>query len=112
MAPEGVLRHVHPLGDSPRCSLADVLPTVELEGVVVGLIITVLPEPVGGAAVSDDVEEPQKFAVKPVAKPPGGLDKNDDRGIDPRGSRAVLGFRREEALRRGRLVRRTPRGTQ
>ena len=41
MAPEGVLRHVHPLGDSPRRCLADggacvpkVLPAAELEGIL------------------------------------------------------------------------------
>ena len=48
MASEGVLRHVHPLGDSPRHCLADggacvpkVLPAAELEGILAGLIIAV-----------------------------------------------------------------------
>ena len=65
VATEGELCHLHPLGDSARRSLADngarvpkALPTAGLEGVVVGLIIAVLPEPFGGAAVGKDVEEP------------------------------------------------------
>jgi len=48
-ATEGVLRHLHPLGDSPRSSLADsgacvpkVLPTAELEGILAELIIAML----------------------------------------------------------------------
>jgi len=78
VAPEGVLRHVHPLGDSPRRCLADggarvpkVLPSAELEGILAGLIIAVPLEPSGGAAVSNDVEEPQELAVEP---PAGGDD--------------------------------------
>ena len=45
-----------------------VLPTAELEGVVAGLIIAVLPEAVGGAAVSSDVQEPQELAMEPPAR--------------------------------------------
>jgi len=59
-----VLRHLHPLGDRPCRSLADrgarvpeVLPTAELEGFLTGLIIARSLEPVGGAAVGDDVVE-------------------------------------------------------
>ena len=70
VASEGVLRHVHPLGDSPRRGLADggacvpkVLPAAELEGILAGLIVAVPLEPAGGAAVSNDVEEPQELAV-------------------------------------------------
>ena len=62
VAPEGVLRHVHPLGDNPRRWLADggtrvpkVLPSAELEGILAGLIIAVPLEPSGGAAVGNDV---------------------------------------------------------
>ena len=62
MAPEGVLRHVHPLGDSPRRCLSDggarvpkVLPSAELEGILAGLIIAVPLEPSGAAAVGNDV---------------------------------------------------------
>ena len=43
VAPAGVLRHVHPLGNGPRCCLADggargpkVLPAAELESMVSG----------------------------------------------------------------------------
>ena len=82
MAPEGVLRHVHPLGDSPRRCLSDggarvpkVLPSAELEGILAGLIIAVLLEPAGGAAVSNDVEEPQELAVEP---PAGGDDAREE----------------------------------
>jgi len=67
-----------PLGDSPCRSLADsgarvpkVLPTAELEGFLTGLIIAMPLEPVGGAAVGDDVEEAQELAVK---APAGGDD--------------------------------------
>ena len=66
VASEGVLRHVHPLGDSPHRCLTDgfarvpkVLPSAELEGILAGLIIAVPLEPAGGAAVDNDVEEPQ-----------------------------------------------------
>ena len=69
VASEGVLRHVHPLGDSPRRCLADggacvpkVLPAAELEGILAGLIVAVPLEPAGGATVSNDVEEPQELA--------------------------------------------------
>ena len=62
VAPEGVLRHVHPLGDSQRRCLADggarvpkVLPSVELEGILAGLIIAMLLEPASGAAAGNDV---------------------------------------------------------
>ena len=82
VAPEGVLRHVHPLGDSPRRCLADggacvpkVLPAAELEGILAGLIIAVPLEPAGGAAVSNDVEEPQELAVEP---PAGGDDAGEE----------------------------------
>ena len=75
VASEGVLRHVHPLGDSPRRGLADggacvpkVLPAAELEGILAGLIVAVPLEPAGGAAVSNDVEEPQELAVEPLWK--------------------------------------------
>ena len=74
MAPEGVLRHVHPLGDSLHRSVADscarvpeVLPTAELEGILAGLTIAVPLEPVGGAAVGNDVEEPRELSVEPPA---------------------------------------------
>ena len=82
VAPEGVLRHVHPLGDSPRRCLADggacvpkVLPAAELEGILAGLIVAVPLEPAGGAAVSNDVEEPQELAVEP---PAGGDDAGEE----------------------------------
>jgi len=59
---DGVLRHLNPLGDSPRRSLADscahvlkVWPTAELEDVLAGLFIAVLPEPFGSAAVGNHV---------------------------------------------------------
>jgi hypothetical protein len=49
---KGVLLHLHPLGDSPRRSLADsgtcapkALPTAELEGFLAGLIIAMPLEP-------------------------------------------------------------------
>ncbi len=74
VAPEVVLRHVHPLGDSQRRCMADggarvpeVLPAAELEGILAGLIIAVPLEPSGGAAVSNDVEEPQELAMEPPA---------------------------------------------
>jgi len=61
-----VLRDLHPLGDSPCRSLANsgarvpkVLPTAEVEGFLTGLIIAMPLEPVGGAAVGDDVEGAQ-----------------------------------------------------
>ena len=82
MASEGVLRHVHPLGDSPRRCLADggacvpkVLPAAELEGILAGLIVAVPLEPAGGAAVSNDVEEPQELPVEP---PAGGDDAGEE----------------------------------
>ena len=63
MTTKGVLRHLHPLGDSPRRSLDDsgvcvpkVLPTADLEAVLTGLIFAMPLEPVGGAAVGDDVD--------------------------------------------------------
>ena len=69
-----VLCHLHPLGDSPRRILADssarvpkVLPTAELEGILTGLIIAMLPEPFGGAAVGHDVEEPQELTKAPAS---------------------------------------------
>ena len=81
VASEGVLRHVHPLGDSPRRGLADggacvpkVLPAAELEGILAGLIVAVPLEPAGGAAVSNDVEEPQELAVEP---PAGGEEQDN-----------------------------------
>ena len=86
MAPEGVLRHVHPLGDSPRRCLADggacvpkVLPAAELEGILAGLIVAVPLEPAGGAAVSNDVEEPQELPVEP---PAGGDDAGEEGAPD------------------------------
>jgi len=42
----------------------EVLPAAELEGFLAGLIIAMPREPVDGAAVGDDVEEAQEFAVK------------------------------------------------
>ena len=82
VASEGVLRHVHPLGDSPRRCLADggacvpkVLPAAELEGILAGLIVAVPLEPAGGAAVSNDVEEPQELPVEP---PAGGDDAGEE----------------------------------
>ena len=60
MATVGVLRHLRPFGDSMRRSLADsryrveVLPMAELKSFVAGLIISVLPEPVAGAAVGNE----------------------------------------------------------
>ena len=86
MASEGVLRHVHPLGDSPRRCLADggacvpkVLPAAELEGILAGLIVAVPLEPAGGAAVSNDVEEPQELPVEP---PAGGDDAGEEGAPD------------------------------
>ena len=83
VASEGVLRHVHPLGDSPRRCLADggacvpkVLPAAELEGILAGLIIAVPLEP-SGAAVGNDVEEPQELAVEP----PAGRDDAGEEGV-------------------------------
>jgi len=75
VAVESVIRYVRPLGDdSPRRSVADsgacvpkVLPTAELERILAGLIIAVLPEPFGGAAVGNDVEDPSELAVEPPA---------------------------------------------
>jgi len=62
VAAKGMLGDLKPLGDSPCRSLADgcarvpkVLPTAELEGFLTGLIIAMPLEPVGGAAVGDDV---------------------------------------------------------
>ena len=86
VAPEGVLRQVHPLGDSPRRCLADsgarvpkcytkVLPSAELEGILAGLIIAVPLEPSGGAAVGNNVEGPQELAVEP---PAGGDDAGEE----------------------------------
>ena len=49
----------------------------ELEGVLTGLIVAMPPEPVGGAAVGDDVEEAQELAVDvllAVEAPAGGDD--------------------------------------
>jgi hypothetical protein len=58
-----MLGDLNPLGDGPCRSLADngvrvpkVLPAAELEGFLTGLIVAMPPEPVGGAAVGDDVE--------------------------------------------------------
>ena len=86
VASEGVLRHVHPLGDSPRRCLADggacvpkVLPAAELEGILAGLIVAVPLEPAGGAAVSNDVEEPQELPVEP---PAGGDDAGEEGVLD------------------------------
>ena len=93
VASEGVLRHVHPLGDSPRRCLADggacvpkVLPAAELEGILAGLIVAVPLEPAGGAAVSNDVEEPQELAVEPPA--------GDDAGEEGMPDFSVPGFAR------------------
>jgi len=70
-AAKGVLRDLHPLGDSPCRSLADrsacvpeELPTVELEGFLTGLIVAMPIEPVGGEAVGDDVEETQELDIR------------------------------------------------
>ena len=70
------------MGDGPCRSLADhgacvpeVLPAAELEGFLAGLIIAMPREPVYGAAVGDDVEEAQEFAVK---APAGGDDAGQE----------------------------------
>jgi len=62
-----MLGDLNPLGDGPCRSLADsgarapkILPTAELEGFLTGLIVAMPPEPVGGAAVGDDVEVAQE----------------------------------------------------
>ena len=69
-----MFRHLHPLGDSPRRSLAEsgarvpkVLPTAELEGVRTWLNIAMPLEPFGDAAVGDDVEEAQELTVEAPA---------------------------------------------
>ena len=71
VATEGMLGDLNPLVDGQCRSLADngarvpkVLPAAELEGFLTGLIVAMPPEPVDGAAVGDDVEEAQEFAVK------------------------------------------------
>ena len=75
VAAEGMFGNLNPLGDGPGRSLADhgarvpeVLPAAELEGFLTGLIIAMPREPVLGAAVGDDVEEAQEFAVKALAR--------------------------------------------
>ncbi len=81
VAPEGVLHHVHPLGDSPRRSGArvpKVLPSAEIKGILTGLIVAVPLEPSGGAAVGNDVEKPQELAVEP---PAGGDDAGKEGGV-------------------------------
>ena len=85
-AAKGVLRDLHPLGDSPCRSLADsgarapkVLPTAELEGFFTGLIIAMPLEPVYGAAVGDDVEEAQELTVE---APAGGDDAGQEGAIN------------------------------
>jgi len=84
VATEGVLRHLHPLGNSTCRSVADsgacvpkVLPTAELEGVFAGHIVVVLLEPFRIAAVSYDVEERQELAVEP---PAGGIEAEQEGG--------------------------------
>jgi len=54
------------------------LPTAELEGFLTGLIVAMPPEPVGGAAVGDDVEETQELAVEA----PAGGDDAEQEGFD------------------------------
>ena len=49
----------------------------ELEGVLAGLIIAVLLEPFGRAAVSNDAAEPQELAVEP----PAGRDDAGQEGV-------------------------------
>ena len=51
------------------------LTSAELEGILAGLIIAVPLEPSGGAAVGNDVEEPQELAVEP---PAGGDDAGEE----------------------------------
>jgi len=81
-AAKGVLRDLHPVGDSPCRSLADsgarvpkVLPTVELEGFLTGPIVAMPLEPVEGAAVGDDVEEAQELGGE---APAGGDDAGQE----------------------------------
>ena len=82
MATKGMLGDLNPLGDGPCRSLADngarvpkILPAAELEGFLTGLIVAMPPEPVGGAAVGDDVEEAQELAVE---APAGGDDAGQE----------------------------------
>jgi len=53
----------------------EVLPAAELEGFLAGLIIAMPRKPVYGAAVGDDVEEAQEFAVE---APAGGDDARQE----------------------------------
>jgi len=55
------------------------LPTAELEGFLNGLIVAMPPEPVGGAAMGDDVEEAQELAVE---MPAGGDDAGQEGVFD------------------------------
>jgi len=71
VAAKGVLGDLNPLGDGSCRSLADngarvpkILPAAELEGSLIGLMVAMQPEPVGGAAVGDDVEEAQELAME------------------------------------------------
>ena len=78
---KGVLRDLNPLGDGSCRSLADhgarvpeVLPAAELEGFLTGLTIAMPRKPGCGAAMGDDVEEAQEFAVCTTVEAPAGGD--------------------------------------
>ena len=69
-ATQGVLGHVHTLGNRTRRSVSDggacvpgVLNATKLEGLVAGVIIPELRKPADCPAMCDDVEEPQKLAA-------------------------------------------------
>ena len=66
--------------------MPEVLPTAELGGVLTGLILAMLPEPFGGAAVGNDVEEAQELTVE---APAGGDDAGQEGVLDSSISRPV-----------------------
>jgi hypothetical protein len=70
-----VLGHTRASSDRACCSVTnggarvpEVLAPTKLEGLVTGMIIAHPREPAGGPAVSDDVEEPQEFAMQPTGR--------------------------------------------
>ena len=92
-----MLGDLNPLGYGPCRSLADhgarvpeVLPAAELEGFLAGLIIAMPREPVYGAAMGDDVEEAQEFAVEA----PAGGDDTRQEGVLERERRLRATLRR------------------
>jgi len=78
------------------------LPTAELEGVPTGLIIAMLPEPFGGAAVGNDVEEAQEL---PVEAPAGGENAGQEGVFDSSISSPVAVHLGGESGLLGRLER-------